>query len=72
MSVASEMEDARDVLQIILAFFQIESTTAAQVFGQSLQNTAHDTGANPLLETAVAGLVGGIPFGQIGPRCAAA
>jgi hypothetical protein len=53
-------------------FFQIESTTAAQVFGQRLQHTAHDTGANPLLETAVAGLVRRIPLGQIGPRCAGA
>jgi len=47
---------------------RVESTPAAQVFSQSFQHTAHDTGANPLLETAVAGLVGGIPLGQIGPR----
>src|SRR5579864_2508411 len=29
-------------------FFQIESATAAQVLRQSLQHTAHATGANPL------------------------
>jgi len=53
-------------------FFQIESTTAAQVLRQSFQHTAHDTGANPLLESAVAGLVRRIPVGQIRPRCAGA
>jgi hypothetical protein len=48
--------------------FQVESTPAAQDFNQSLQRTAHDAGANPLSETTVAGLVGRIPLGQIGPR----
>src|SRR6516165_4563692 len=38
-------------------FLQIESATAAEVFGQRLQHTAHDTKANPMLETPMAGLV---------------
>jgi len=35
-------------------------------------HAAHASGANPLLETAVACLVGRILLGQIGPRCAGA
>jgi hypothetical protein len=49
-------------------FFHIQSTSDLEVFGKRLQNFPHYPGANPLLKTSMAGLVGWIAFGDIGPR----
>ena len=50
----------------------MESSTQAQLLRHCLQNATHDTGAHPLLKTAMASLVGRISVWKIGARCARA
>ena len=44
--------------------------TLASVEGKSFQDSFHHSGADPLLEAAMAGLVGRITVGNVGPRSA--
>jgi hypothetical protein len=50
----------------------MEFTAGPQVLGQSLQRSAHHAGTDPLLKPAMAGLVGRIALGQVGPGGAGA
>lgn len=47
---------------------EVESAADVKVFGQRFQDAMQHTGAHPLLEATMTGLVGRVPFGQVGPR----